>query len=173
MTHGKKHRLPQGERAITVQLAGQFPNAVPFVALPNNCQADFCTPTSVFEVEPVLRWQHGLAQVLEYWTLTLQSLHPVLLLITNATVQSRRAYRRAETTCDPLPVQLFAWNLDLARWELGGPKCHRAEFPTGRPITPHGTFWAAPPYLLAVYQTLKQPYVTWRAVYDRRQRLAP
>lgn len=172
MTHPKRHRLPQGERAITAQLAGQFPLAAPFMALPNNCQADFVTQTSIFEIEPVARWQHGLAQVLEYWTLALQSLHPVLLLLTNQTVQSRRAFKRAETTCDPLPLQLFAYNVDLGKWERGGPNFHYADVPFGPPLTPRGEIWTAPGYLLKVYETLRLPYVTWKAIYDRRHRYA-
>jgi len=168
MTHTKRHRLPQGERAITPQLAGQFPHAQPFQALPFGCQADFVTPTSIAEIEPVLRWQSGLAQCLEYWCLTLQSLHPILILIDDPSTAARRYLLRATTTCSALPLQLFVWNPTRAAWTRGGPTHHRQLPPDGPPLTPSGQLWHAPDYLLNAYRLTGLPFAAWISTYERR-----
>lgn len=172
MTHMKRNRLPQGERALTPIIAGHFPNASPFTALPNNCQADFTTHTSVAEVEPVLRWQHGLGQILEYWTLCLQSLHPILILIDSPYTAARRALRRAQTTCAPLPIQLMVYDPTANKFTTGGPAHHYNERPDWPLLTPAGHPWHAPEYLLRVYDEPRLPYCCWRATYDARLRLA-
>lgn len=171
MTHHKRHRLPIGERALTPVIAGHLPYARPFTPLPNGCTADATTLTSIIEIEPILRWQSGLAQILEYWTLTLQSAHPVLILINNDTVAARRAYRRATTTIQPLPVQLWLYDPITNRFLEGGPTQHRPEPPTGTPTNADGSPWHAPPYLLDAYKTSKQPYRFWLERYQTRHQI--
>lgn len=173
MTHMKRHRLPTGERAITPMIAGMFPHGQPFFPMMNNCQADFITDTSVFEIEPAPRWQSGLAQALEYWTLTLQSLHPVLILLDDGSSLSKRALRRATTTLDPLPLQLWIYSTTRDRWDTGGPAHHYRDAPTHPPITPRGEIWRAPPYLLKAFEIAKLPYAEWLSRYQWRTRQAP
>jgi len=173
MTHGKRNRLPQGERAITPVIAGHFPTAVPFTALPNNCQADFVTATSICEIEPVLRWQHGLGQILEYWTLALQSLHPILILIDDPGTAARRALRRAETTLAPLPIQLMVYDPRRNHFTRGGPNHHRPHRPDWPLLDGNGNPWHAPDYLLAIYDEPRLPYCCWRRTYDDRHRITP
>lgn len=173
MTHGKRNRLPQGERALTPIIAGHFPGAHPFQPLPNSCQADFVTYTSICEIEPIIRWQAGLAQALEYWCLCLQSLHPILILIDQDGTAARRALRRAETTIAPLPVQLMVFDPNRNHFTRGGPAHHRQHLPDGPPLTAHGQPWHAPDYLLRAYDAVGLPFCCWRETYDRRHRQGP
>jgi hypothetical protein len=172
MTHGKRHPLPSGERALTPIIAGHFPGGHPFQPLPNNCQADFITYTSIAEVEPILRWQTGLSQALEYWTLTLQSLHPILILVDQPGAAARRALRRAETTIAPLPIQLMVFDPERNKFTRGGPDHHSQNLPDGPPLTARGETWHAPEYLIRAYDHVGLPYCCWRETYLRRIRQA-
>ena len=169
MTHMKRNFLPTGERALTPPIAGQFPGGRPFMPLPCGCQADFVTWTSIAEIEPVLRWQTGLSQALEYWSLCLQSLHPILILLRTPGTAANRAWRRAETTCAPLPLQLWLYDPAQNRWEKGGPTHHYASPPEGPMFTARGEIWHAPDFLLRAYQNARVPFATWRETYQRRQ----
>lgn len=173
MTHMKRNRLPTGERALTPIIAGAFPCARPFQPLPNGCQADFVTYTSIAEIEPLMRWHDGLAQTLEYWSLCLQSLHPILILIDQDGTCARRQLRRCETTCAPLPITLMIYDPIRQKFTRGGPQHHAATPPDGPPTRADGTPWTAPEYLLRAYDHAPLPFSIWRETYLRRQRQAP
>jgi hypothetical protein len=91
--------------------------------------------------------------------------------VTGPGTAERRALRRAETTCDPLPIQLMVYDPIANAWRRGGPSHHYQARPDWPLIAGNGGPWHAPEYLLRVYDEPRLPYCCWRRTYDDRQRL--
>ncbi len=168
MTHRRTTATPRYEEAASLQIAGQLPGAVRELPLPNGTIADLAAPYWIAEIEPARRWQHGLAQLLEYWDQALRSPRPILILIRDATNQDARHHRRIDRLAHSLGASLWTWDPHQTRFLHGGPPA----LPTQPDFSPLLT-WTAQPWTpdetaLRACQCAREPYATWRIIYAAR-----
>jgi hypothetical protein len=121
MTHRRTTTAPRMEEAASLQIAGQLPGAVRELPLPNGTIADLAAPYWIAEIEPTRRWQHGLAQILEYWDQALRSPRPLLILIRDGTNTASRQHRRIERIAHSVGASVWTWDPHTGRFLTGGP----------------------------------------------------
>jgi hypothetical protein len=168
MTHRRTTTAPRMEEAASLQIAGQLPGAVRELPLPNGTIADLAAPYWIAEIEPTRRWQHGLAQILEYWDQALRSPRPLLILIRDGTNTASRQHRRIERIAHSVGASVWTWDPHTGRFLTGGP----AALPTQPDFSPLLT-WTAQPWTpdepaLRSCHTPREPYATWRLIYAAR-----
>lgn len=131
------------------------------IPLPNGTRADLAGRYFVAEIEYAPRWQHGLAQVLEYWDQTARTTTPALILLTTTTTAELANHPRTARATEVLGVQLWTWRTDLETWTRGGPP----QLPTRPPVHPptlhDGTPYTPPPRWLTAVARKPDPYRTW------------
>lgn len=168
MTHRRKRSSPRPEEAATMQLHGTLPGTIREVQLANGSIADLAGPFMIAEVEPVRRWQHGAAQLLEYWDQSLHSAHPVLIILRDREPANRAQDKRLERFCDAYGLRLWTWQITRQRWTDGGPGSMPCRPPTGRLVRPDGGPYTACPHAIKAYRKRHAPYDGWLRTYLQR-----
>ena len=170
MTNRQHRTKLRPEHTAELQIAAQLPGLTRQLPLPNGTIADLAGPYLIAEIEPDRRWQHGLAQLLEYWDQAFRSPRPILLLIRDATFRRTSQMQRVDQVCRALAVSLWTWDPDTAAFLTGGP--------TALPSTPdYATFcnWNGRPYTapadsIHAARSQREPYATWYRIYLERMR---
>jgi hypothetical protein len=159
-------RATETDHAKRLQLT--LPGLWRELILPNGTRADLAGRYFIAEIEYSNRWQHGLAQVLEYWDQTARTTTPALILLADilsaGPAQDPRIWRLAHT----VGVQTWIWRTDLQTWIRGGPQ----RLPTGPPhVHPHnldGTEYSPPPCWFRTTSRKPDPYRTWHRTASSR-----
>ena len=173
MTHRQHRTNLRPEHTESLKIAAHLPGQWRELPMPNGTTADFAGRFMVAELEPLRRWQTGIAQLLEYWDQALRSPRPVLIVIEDGTNQKPKEQARIIRLCHSLGLWLWRWDPNLSRFTTGGPRSI-PEAPDFSPtMTWEGGPWTPPPEALRSCNTQREPYRTWFQIYKNRDNTRP
>jgi hypothetical protein len=169
MTNRRKLKRPGPEELATMQLTGTLAGLTRELQLANGSKADLAGTHMIAEVEPIRRWQAGIAQLLEYWDQTLRSTHPVYIILRDTSEPNPNRDERLERLCDSLALKLWIWDCHRQKWTKGGTKAQPTAAPTHPMLRHDGTEWQPPAKALKAYRGTREPYATWFSVFNNRR----
>jgi hypothetical protein len=173
MTNRQRRTTLRPEHAEELKIIAHLPGHQRQIPLPNGTCADIGGPYLIAEIEPLRRWQTGIAQLLEYWDQALRSPRPILILIEDGTNSRPKEQARIIRLCHSLGLTIWRWDPRLERFTEGGPRSIPIAPDYSPAFTWGGMPWTPPPESLRSCNTQREPYRTWFAVYRNRDHTRP